>query len=135
MSGRQYGPGMMFGGWNPAPEPGQAGFVAGTTAAPRVVRVIAGPGYTFTPSIVPIVAGETITFVVTATGPTVHEFKVGPAGEVQADSELAPEIPDIGMMQTKALTYTFNGRGPYAFACHEPGHFEAGMEGTISIVS
>lgn len=125
---------MMFERSNPTPGPGQAGFVAGTAATPRVVRVIAGPGYTFTPSIVPIVAGEAITFVVTATGPTVHEFKVGPAGEVRADSELAPEIADIGMMQTKALTYTFDGPGPYSFACHEPGHFEAGMEGTISIV-
>jgi len=37
------------------------------------------------------------------------------------------------MMQTKSVTYTFTGSGPFAFACHEPGHFEAGMKGTIAI--
>ena len=36
------------------PGPGEAGFVAGTVAAPRVVRVIAGPGYTFSPSTISV---------------------------------------------------------------------------------
>lgn len=114
--------------------PGSPGFVAGTAAAPRVVRMEAGPGYTFSPSEVRIVAGETITFEVTTIGPTVHEFKVGPAAEVAADSPAAPEIADIGMMVTKSVTYTFRGSGPFAFACHEPGHYEAGMRGVITIV-
>lgn len=38
------------------------------------------------------------------------------------------------MMQTKSLTYTFAGPGPFAFACHAPGHFEAGMAGTIAVI-
>ena len=66
-------------------------------------------------------------------GPLVHEFKVGPLDLVQADGD-APEVADIGMMQTKSLTYTFSGSGPFGFACHEPGHFEAGMEGTIVLI-
>jgi uncharacterized cupredoxin-like copper-binding protein len=38
------------------------------------------------------------------------------------------------MMQTGTLTYTFSGPGPFAFACHAPGHYEAGMTGTITVV-
>jgi uncharacterized cupredoxin-like copper-binding protein len=38
------------------------------------------------------------------------------------------------MMATRSLTYTFNGPGPFAFACHVPGHYEAGMAGTIAVV-
>jgi hypothetical protein len=38
------------------------------------------------------------------------------------------------MMQTKTLTYTFSGPGPFGFACHVAGHFEAGMQGTITVV-
>jgi len=68
-------------------------------------------------------------------GPAVHEFMVGPATDVTTDSGAAPEIADIGMMQTRSVTYTFDGPGPFAFACHEPGHFEAGMRGVITIVS
>ncbi len=38
------------------------------------------------------------------------------------------------MMQTKSLTYTFSGSGPFAFACQAPRHYEAGMSGTIVVV-
>jgi uncharacterized cupredoxin-like copper-binding protein len=137
-SGYGLGPGMMGGDAGSAvedgPQPGDAGFVAGTTASPRVIRVIAGPGYTFTPSTIPVERGETVRFEVTGVGPLVHEFMVGPAAAVAADEEGTPEIGEIGMMETESLTYTFDGSGPYAFACHADGHYEAGMKGTISVV-
>ena len=112
----------------------EAGFVAGTAAVPRVAHVVAGPGYTFTPSSVAVARGETVTFVVTAMGPAVHEFMVGPVGAVAADAPGAPEIAVLSMMQSKSLTYTFDGSGPYAFACHAEGHYQAGMHGTIAFV-
>ena len=115
-------------------QPGEAGFVAGTVDAPRVVRVTAGPGYAFTPSSVAVARGETVTFVVTAMGPAVHEFMVGPADAVAADTSGTPEVADIAMMQSKSLTFTFDGSGPYAFACHADGHYEAGMHGTVTLV-
>jgi uncharacterized cupredoxin-like copper-binding protein len=114
-------------------QPGDPGFVAGTIATPRVLSIVAGPAYTFSPSSITVARGETITFQVTTVGPLVHEFMVGPADEVAADVEGTPEIADIGMMQTKTLTYTFDGPGPYAFACHADGHYEAGMRGEITI--
>lgn len=115
--------------------PGSTGFVAGTAAAPRVVRIAAGPDLHFYPDVVSITAGETITFQVTTMGMTTHEFKVGPAADVAADTKGTPELSDIGMMQTQSLTYTFAASGPFSFACHAPGHYEAGMRGTIVIVS
>jgi uncharacterized cupredoxin-like copper-binding protein len=127
--------GMMGGyGATSAPDPGQAGFVAGTQASPRVVRVIAGPGYSFSPATINVAKGETVTFEVTSMGGLTHEFMVGPAGAVAADQAGTPEVADIGMMQTKSVTYTFDGSGPYAFACHATGHYEAGMRGTITVV-
>ncbi len=66
-------------------------------------------------------------------GPTVHEFMVGPAADVTADTAGTPEIADVGMVQTKSLTYTFTGTGPFAYACHALGHYEAGMTGTIVV--
>lgn len=131
------GGGMMGGYGNTgivAPGPGETGFVAGTVAAPRVVRVIAGPGYSFSPSAISVARGETVTFEVTSMGGLIHEFMVGPADAVAADTEGTPEVADLGMMQTGAVTMTFDGSGPYAFACHEAGHYEAGMRGTITVV-
>ena len=132
--------GVTIGGAWPRPGPASAGpgsssYVAGTAAAPRVVRVVAGPDLRFYPDVVSIVAGETITFEATTMGMTTHEFMVGPSVDVAADTEGTPEVADIGMMQTKSVTYTFTGSGPFAFACHALGHFEAGMTGTIAIVS
>lgn len=137
------GPGMMFGGGmmgGAAPaaradaQPGQPGFVPGTTTSPRIVRIWAGPGYTFSPSAVAVARGETVTFEITAIGPLVHEFMVGPADAVAADQPGTPEVADITMMQTASLTVTFDGSGPYAYACHAAGHYEAGMRGTILVV-
>jgi plastocyanin len=140
MGGGSYGAtgsfGMMGGlGTGQAAQPGISSFVAGTVESPRVIRVYAGPGYAFSPSSISVARGETVTFVVTTMGPTAHEFMVGPADAVASDTPGTPEVADIGMMQAKSLTYTFDGPGPYAFACHAPGHYEAGMRGTIVVVS
>ncbi len=78
--------------------------------------------------------GETVTFEVMTIGPLVHEFMVGPADAVATKQEGTPEIADLGMMRTNSLTYIFDGSGPYAFACHATGHYEAGMRGTINVV-
>ncbi len=131
-----WGPGPMMGGpvAGSEPGPGSPGFVPGTAASPRIVRIVATPGLRFVPDAVTVKQGETISFVVTTMGPLVHEFMVGPAADVAADKPGTPEIADIAMMQTKSLTYTFDGQGPYAYACHATGHYEAGMTGSISVV-
>jgi uncharacterized cupredoxin-like copper-binding protein len=135
MMGGTNGSSMMGGAVaSAAPQPGSAGFVPGTTISPRTVRVLAGPGYTFTPSTITVARGETVTFVVTSMGPLVHEFMVGSVDAVAADQVGTPEVADIGMMQSKSITYTFDGSGPYAYACHATGHYEAGMRGTITVV-
>ena len=147
MMGGGYGPGMMGGGYGPGmmggydsatsetgPQPGDAGFVRGTAASPRLIEIVAGPGYAFSPADITVQRGETVTFRVTTMGPLVHEFMVGPADAVAADVEGTPEIADIGMMDTESLTYTFDGSGPYAYACHADNHYELGMRGTITVV-
>ncbi len=133
-----FGPGGMMGfgaaDLGSSSGPGSPGFVAGTTATPRVVRIIASDALRFYPDAVTVKQGETISFAVTSMGMLSHEFMVGPAADVGADAAGTPEVADISMMQTKSLTYTFNGSGPFAFACHAPGHYEAGMRGTIVVV-
>jgi uncharacterized cupredoxin-like copper-binding protein len=138
-----YGPGGMMGGGmmgggaanvGSAPAPGSPGFVAGTTSAPRVVSITASDALRFYPDVVTVKQGETISFEVTTMGMRSHEFMVGPAADVAADTAGTPEVADIAMMQTKSLTYTFAGSGPFAFACHNPGHYEAGMRGMIVVL-
>jgi uncharacterized cupredoxin-like copper-binding protein len=117
-----------------AADPNSPGFVAGTAATPRIVPIIASDALRFYPDLVTVKQGETITFEVTTMGMRAHEFMVGPAADVAADAAGTPEVADIAMMATTSMTYTFSGSGPFAFACHEPGHYEAGMRGVVVVV-
>ena len=49
------------------------------------------------------------------------------------DGVVVVEQDNLDAGSTHAVDYTFDGVGPYAFACHEPGHYEAGMKGTIEL--
>lgn len=129
---RPLGPGAVA--FGTLRDPGSPGFVAGTASTPRIVGIVAMPQLRFAPEAVVVRRGETITFQVTTLGPITHEFMVGPAADVAANRPGTPEIANIGMMETRSVTFTFDGSGPYAFACHAPGHYEAGMAGTIVVV-
>ena len=109
----------------------------GTVAEPRPVTVDMTDKLAFTPTTVQVRKGETIRFILTNSGKATHEFMLGPADKVAADDgdgKITVEADELEEGSTNQLVYTFDGPGPYAFACHEPGHFEAGMAGTIEFV-
>jgi uncharacterized cupredoxin-like copper-binding protein len=116
------------------PDPGEPGFVAGTKAKPRVIAIATNDLLLFDPTVVTVQQGETITFRITNKGKATHEFKVGPMAAAFGDLASAPEVAGITPGSTKSLTYTFSGTGPYAYACHEPGHYENGMIGFVNVI-
>jgi uncharacterized cupredoxin-like copper-binding protein len=65
-----------------------------------------------------------------------HEFQIGPADRValdQVDGQIVLEADQIEPLHVAYLEYTFGAVGPYAYACHEPGHYESGMKGVIDL--
>jgi uncharacterized cupredoxin-like copper-binding protein len=121
---------------SPAPtsSPTELGFRPGTKAAPREVTLTSDDKLLFWPNVVTVAEGETVTFHVKNDGKATHEFMLGPLAAALADKEGTPELADIAEGETKSLTFTFDGPGPYGFACHAPGHFEVGMFGYIVVV-
>ena len=127
-------------------EHGMLGFVVfvgpdvpamGTVADPRPIVVNMTDKLAFTPNAIQVRKGETVRFVLTNSGTAQHEFMIGPAAKVAADEgdgKITIEADKMDAGSTTGLIYTFDGTGPYAFACHEPGHFEAGMKGTIELL-
>lgn len=109
------------------------GFTPGTTANPRVVVITASDQLAFTPNTITVAKGETVTFQIKNPGTIEHELMIGPMADAFADKQGTPEIAGITPGTNKSLTFTFDGPGPYAFACHAEGHFEAGMKGTIVV--
>ena len=65
--------------------------------------------------------GETIAFVVANTGEAPHEFAIG-----DAEVEVAPD-------ETASLVYTSDEPGASLRGCNVPGHYAAGMVGTITV--
>lgn len=118
---------------NPVPS-STLGFVPGTVESPRTVKITTDDKLSFAPNVITVAEGETVTFAISNTGTAAHEFMLGPTVDAMADAEGTPEVADIVAGETKTLTFTFDGPGPYAFACHEPGHFEAGMLGYVVVV-
>jgi uncharacterized cupredoxin-like copper-binding protein len=119
----------------PSPAPSATlTFTPGTAAKPRVVDVSADDLLNFTPGLVQAAVGETVTFRIHNAGKATHEFMVGPLADAFADKEGTPEVADIAAGSTGEITFTFDGTGPFAFACHAPGHFEHGMAGYVQLV-
>ena len=119
---------------SPMPLATALGFTPGTKSAPRLIHVDTNDKLLFAPNFLIVAAGETVTFEIANAGKAEHEFMVGPQKAAFGDVEGTPEIAGIKAGQTKKLTYTFTGPGPFAFACHAPGHYEHGMLGYIQVV-
>ena len=97
----------------------------------------------FEPAALTVKRGEPITFVVTNAGVVVHEFFVGTEAEqVDHAAEMAmTEMShdhgngiSVDAGETRSLTMTFPEAGAQLVGCHEIGHYDAGMSGTLTVV-
>jgi uncharacterized cupredoxin-like copper-binding protein len=113
------------------------------SATTRVVAVTTTDALRFEPDDITVMQGETVRFEVTNAGNVRHELYIGDA-EAQAGHEaemremggMAHDEPDgisVDPGQTEVLEHTFAEAGTLLMGCHEPGHYEAGMVGTIAI--
>ncbi|MEX2556083.1 MAG: plastocyanin/azurin family copper-binding protein [Actinomycetota bacterium] len=135
--------------------PAAAGLLAlaacggGTDAGPtsggevRTVEVRALDTLRFEPASLSVTKGEKIRFVVTNSGKIDHEFVVGDEETQMAHEDQSGEMDhmaaeslaalDLKPGETKEATVTFDEAGKVLFGCHEPGHYNGGMVGTITV--
>lgn len=146
----RHGPGRHLGGARgDMPSGGRVNAGAGGAAdaddAARTVEVRTLDTMAFQPARVGVSAGETVTFAVANHGQVVHEFTLGDVAMQQQHGEMMSHMP-AGMAhdtpnsitirpgETKHLTWRFGTAGTLEYACHQPGHYKAGMRGRITIV-
>jgi len=112
----------------------------------RTIEVRARDEFAFEPPEVDVRAGETVRFVVTNEGEQPHEFVLGDEAvqqehEGQMDGSMDHGAMDMGDMpalelapgETEEATVTFREPGEVRFGCHVPGHYDAGMVGTVVV--
>ena len=114
-------------------------------SAMKEVRIEVDDTMRFTPTKWEAQVGEPIRIILVNKGKVDHELVIGTVKEIIAH---AKEMASPGTKehhhtneisakpgQQAELLWTFKKPGQYAMACFEPGHYEAGMKGTINVVN
>lgn len=109
----------------------------------RVVRLGMNDQFRYTPAAVTVRRGETVRFIVRNHGKLLHEVVLGTPDELKAHAEMMRKHPgmehaDANMAHVRPgargeIVWQFTEPGVFQFACLLPGHFEAGMVGTITV--
>jgi hypothetical protein len=118
-------------------QPGQASQVT------RTLELTMSDAMRFTPANVIVKAGETIKFVLNNTGRVKHEFVLGTDKELKQHYQQMLKFPEMEHDEPNMVTvapgkagvviWTFTQAGTVDFACLLPGHYGAGMKGSVAV--
>lgn len=122
---------------------------AAPEAAPdRTVEVVARDSMRYEPASIRVEPGQVVRFVVHNRGQLQHSFTLGSPeyqrtheremqdiapGDMAGHMEGSPNGMVVAPGETGSLTWRFEAGGPVQFACHIPGHYDAGMKGRIRL--
>jgi uncharacterized cupredoxin-like copper-binding protein len=98
---------------------------------------------TYEPNRIEVKKGEQIMFVLLNTGALAHEFLLDSFEnnakhkiEMQKNPEMEHDDPNGKRVESKndnKILWRFSKTGTFEFACLIPGHYEAGMKGTVVV--
>ncbi len=131
----------------PVPRAGSESYgVPGLAAAvTKTVTVTALDNMRFAPAGVSVKPGQTVRFIIRNGGKITHEFVIGDRAEQREHEAEMRANPNMKMDRdpngvtiepgkTQELIWQFpKHAGTVEYACHEPGHFAAGMIGYIHV--
>ena len=115
--------------------------------ASRTIEVRMLDSMQFVPSSIQVKAGETVRIVGRNEGQLPHELVVGTEADLRDHAAAMKQSPGGGHShgegkaitvapgQSAELVATFSGPQELQIACLVPGHFEAGMRGTLQVVA
>ena len=109
----------------------------------RTVTVAMNDDMRFVPDSIDVKAGETIRFELVNNGAVKHEMVIGEAEYLIEHAEMMMkfpgmehEEPNMLLLDPSAngdLIWKFTKSGNVDFACLQPGHYDAGMKGVVSV--
>lgn len=123
------------------------GACSGGGDEPRTIAVETLDSMSYDPEQIRVEAGEVVRFVVSNPGTAIHEFVLGDESvqmehEEQADtgmdhgSMVDSDLPALTLApgESETVDVTFDEAGTILYGCHEPGHYDEGMVGAITVV-
>ena len=113
------------------------------TNAKRTVKVEMLDTMRFNPQSITVKQGETIKFIVKNPGKVKHEMVLGTEKELKEHAEVMKKNPEMEHDDANQITvqpgksgeiiWQFTKTGKVNFACLQPGHYDAGMAGTVTV--
>jgi uncharacterized cupredoxin-like copper-binding protein len=113
--------------------------------ASRTIMVEMADTMRFTPSEVRVKVGDTVKFVVRNAGQVMHEMVLGTEEDLRKHAELmkkhpgmehdAPYMAHVAPGKRETIAWTFDRPGTFMYGCLIPGHWEAGMKGSIVVAN
>lgn len=121
-----------------------AGIAGKASNIDRTINVDMNDKMEFIPSSISVTAGETIQFKVKNSGKNLHEFVIGTHDEIMEHNELMKKFPgmehddepnsvSLNANESGEVIWQFTKDGTFEIACLQPGHFDAGMRGSITV--
>ena len=111
----------------------------------RTIKVDMTDAMHFKASKIAVKQGETIRFVVKNSGKLKHEMVLGTQKELKDHAEAMKKNPemehaDANMVtlapgKTGEIVWQFTKAGKVDFACLQPGHYDAGMKGMVTVAA
>ena len=111
--------------------------------ARRTITIRMSDDMRFAPNHIDVKLGETLRLRAENKGQVMHEIVIGTRAELEAHAEMMKKHPNmehdepymahVSPGQRGDIVWAFNREGDFEFACLLPGHFEAGMRGTIRV--
>jgi uncharacterized cupredoxin-like copper-binding protein len=121
------------------------GIAGDAKKAHRTIEVRMSDAMRFAPDRIQVRQGETIRFVHKNDGKVMHEFVLGTKKELDKHAALMKKFPDmehdepymahVAPGKNGEVIWTFNRPGEFYFGCLIPGHYEAGMVGTVKVAA
>ena len=113
--------------------------------ATRTIRIEMSDTMRFSPSQLKLEQGDAVRFIVKNSGKVLHEMVLGTEQELREHAALMRKFPgmehDEAHMvhvrpgRSRSFAWQFTQAGEFRYGCLIPGHFEAGMVGSITVLA
>ena len=113
-------------------------------AVRRTITIRMSDDMRFAPRHIEVQEGDTVRLRAENKGRVLHEIVLGTKAELNQHAQMMQKFPDMehdapDMAHVRAgqrgdIVWLFNRPGHFDFACLIPGHSEAGMIGTITVL-
>lgn len=109
----------------------------------KTIEVTLSDTMKFSPETITVKTGDIVEFTHKNTGKLVHEFVLGTEESLAEHAKMMQKFPNmeheeaymihVGPGKEGKMLWKFTKAGEFGFGCLVPGHYEAGMKGTITV--